>query len=228
MSKARPSTSNGSLLLDEFDRDSGTSFRQHIETHWHPLCDLIMSTSMRTLRQLAPPKEYWVTLYDYLHTPAYRLRLFAPESKDEIEIEITKGPTGNTAYELEPVSSDNLNAPDDIPRFQSRELVLLKDESDWRHRAEHVRTPDGQQLAFKGLNRNTRSVETGQISNTSLDIARDQLKAYEESQAQGESRAAETQRIVGVAIDNGISGDIADGQGGEPKIAGLLWLEIEQ
>lgn len=65
---------------------------------WHPLCDLLISAAMPTLKQLAPDREYWAILHDYLHTPSYRLRLFASGPHSEIVANFEEESTNTGAY----------------------------------------------------------------------------------------------------------------------------------
>jgi hypothetical protein len=96
------------------------------------MCDLLISAAMPTLNELAPNREYWTTLHDYLHTPAYRLRLFASGPQSDIVAKIEDGPTNTGAYELEPVSQDKLPQPADIQLCRRQDLHVLNREKDWR------------------------------------------------------------------------------------------------
>jgi hypothetical protein len=140
------------------------------------MCDLLISTAMPTLNELAPNREYWTTLHDYLHTPAYRLRLFASGPQSDIVAKIEDGPTNTGAYELEPFSQDKLPQPADIQLCRSQDLHVLNREKDWRRGPQKVSTKDGSVFFFLGCQRGSRDARTQQISNRSLDAIRAQLK----------------------------------------------------
>lgn len=131
---------------------------------------------MPTLKELAPERAYWTTSRDYLHTPAYRLRLFAPGHQSQIAAKIEDGPTDTGAYELEPVSQDTLPQPAGIQLYRSQDLHVLNREKDWRRGPQKVLTKDGSVFFFLGCQRGSRDVKTQQISNTSLNAIRAQLK----------------------------------------------------
>lgn len=155
------------------------SLSQWVEQQWHPLCDLLITTSMPMLRQLAPKQDYWITIRDYVHTPAYKLRL--KTSKDQVSIEtvIEDGPTDSGAYELSPVPMETLSPPPHLQDYQSSQLHVSGKEKNWRQRPSKVALPDGRQLFFLGCERGSRDANTKQLSNSSVDAIRAQLRLSE-------------------------------------------------
>jgi hypothetical protein len=143
------------------------------------MCDLLISTAMPTLNELAPNREHWATLYDYLHTPAYRLRLLASGPQSQVEARIEDGPTDTGAYELEPVSQDKLPLSAGIHFYRSQDLHVLNREKDWRRGPQKISTKDGNVFFFLGCQRGSRDATTQQISSKSLDAIRAQLKLIE-------------------------------------------------
>lgn len=152
---------------------------QWVEQQWHPLCDLLITTSMPTLRQLAPKQDYWVTIRDYVHTPAYKLRLKASKDQVSIETVIEEGPTDSGAYELSPVPMETFSPPPHLQCYQSSQLHVLGREKNWRQRPSKVVLPDGRQVFFLGSERGSRNANTKQLSNTPVDAIRAQLRISE-------------------------------------------------
>jgi len=134
---------------------------------------------MPTLTQLAPEREYWTTLYDYLHTPAYRLRLLASGPQSKVIAKVEEGPTDTGAYELEPVAHQTLPQPAGIQFYRSQDLHVLNREKDWRRGPQKVSAKDGSVFFFLGCQRGSRDAKTQQISNRSLSAIRAQLKLME-------------------------------------------------
>lgn len=70
--------------------------------------DLVVSHSLSTLQEIDPVKPHWITLRDYLHTPAYELKLVADSSgTDGVRAVVTKGPESEGAYEFQPTTALN-------------------------------------------------------------------------------------------------------------------------
>lgn len=134
---------------------------------------------MPILNQLAPEREHWTTLHDYLHTPAYRLRLLASGNQPEVAANVEDGPIDTGAYDLEPVPDQTLPQPAGIQIYRSQDLHILNREKDWRRGPQKVLTKDGNVSFFLGCQRGSRDARTQQISNTSLDAIRAQLKLME-------------------------------------------------
>jgi hypothetical protein len=134
---------------------------------------------MPTLTELAPKQEYWTTLRDYIHTPAYRLRLIASDDRTEILTKVEEGPTDTGAYELKPASKDKLALPANVQLHQSSDLRVLNREKDWRQRPAKVSTPDGTVFFFMGCEGDTRDSKTAPLKNRSLDAIRAKLKFME-------------------------------------------------
>lgn len=134
---------------------------------------------MATLDQLAPKREHWTTLRDYLHTPAYHLRLMASDQRTEILTKIEEGPTDTGAYELSPVPRDQLPLPASLPLYDSKDLHVLNREKDWRQGPTKVSTSNGSVFFFLGCETETRNAVSKQVSNPSLDAIRAQLRVLE-------------------------------------------------
>lgn len=154
---------------------------------------------MPTLNQLAPEREYWNTLHDYLHTPSYRLRLFAPGPQSEIVAKVEEGPTDTGAYELEPVPHHELPQPAGIQLHRSQDLLVLNREKDWRRGPQKVSTKNGNVFFFLGCQKGSRDARTQQISNKSLNAIRAQLKLMETHS--GASPPESIPQVYGIVTD---------------------------
>jgi len=224
-------------LLRQFEHGGEMSLSQWEEVQWHPLCDLLISTAMPTLRRLAPEGEYWTSLQDYLHTPAYRLRLAASDNRSEILTKVEEGPKDTGAYDLEPVSQDVLPQPPGIQLYRSQDLQVLNREKDWRRRPQKVSSSDGNAFFFLGCEKGSRNAGTQKMSNTSLDAIRAQLKLMETYR--GATPPEGIPQVYGIVTDSSFPEDpskthaqegtrvdgIADS---EQRIAGILLSWIPQ
>jgi len=188
--------------------------------------------AMPTLNQLAPKCEHWTTLHDYLHTPAYRLRLLASSNQSEIAAKIEEGPTDTGAYDLEPVPHSTLPQPAGIKTYRSQDLHVLNREKDWRRGPQKVLTKDGNIFLFLGCQKGSRDARTQQISNTSLKAIRAQLKLMETHR--GVSPPEGIPQVHGIVTDNsqveerpGSSLHRVPGVS-EQRIAGILLTWIPQ
>jgi hypothetical protein len=186
---------------------------------------------MPTLDQLAPDREYWTTLYDYLHTPAYRLRLLTSSPQSEVVAKVEEGPTDTRAYELEPVASQTLPQPAGIQLYRSHDLRVLNREKDWRRGPQKISTKDGNVFFFLGCERGSRDAKTQQISNRSLNAIRAQLKLMETHR--GASPPEGIPQVCGIVTDSfsieGYSGSaLSHADGSEQHIAGILLTWIPQ
>lgn len=155
---------------------------------------------MPTLIKLAPKHEYWNTLRDYLHTPAYRLRLLASGNQSEVAAKVEDGPTDTGAYDLEPVSYQTWPHPVGIQIYRSQDLHVLNREKDWRRGPQKVSTKDGDIFFFLGCQRGTRDARTQQISNISLNGVRAQLKLMETHR--GASPPEGIPQVYGIVTDS--------------------------
>lgn len=224
-------------LLRESSRHE-LSLSDWVEQQWHPLCDLLITTSMPMLRQLAPDQDYWVTLRDYLHTPAYQLKLIATEDQRRVEAMVEAGPTDTGAYNFEPVSSSKLPLPVKLPYYQSSQLTVIGKEKDWRQTPAKVSLPDGRMLFFLGCEMGTRNSRTEQITNSSLDAICAKLKMYEleARSTSGAKWPGALPRVCGLVVDHPL---VKDASGtlqeemqresvakSEQRIAGILltWI----
>jgi hypothetical protein len=191
---------------------------------------------MPTLIDLAPKREYWTTLRDYIHTPAYRLRLIASDDRTEILTKVEEGPTDTGAYKLKPASTDKLALPTDVKLYQSSDLHVLNREKNWRQRPAKVSAPDGSVFFFMGCEGDTRDSKTAPLRNPSLNAIRAQLKFMEA--LTGHSSAilpGNIPQVCGVVVDGSAPMDLPGSllqEGGqestssEQRIAGLLitWI----
>lgn len=191
---------------------------------------------MPTLDQLAPKREYWTTLCDYLHTPAYRLRLIASDQRTEILTKVEEGPTDTGAYELSPVPEYQLPLPASLPLYDSKDLHVLNREKDWRQGPAKLSTSNGSVFFFLCSETETRNAVSKQVSNASLDAIRAQLRVLE---AQTRDPSAIPPRnlpqVCGAVTDRSISEKPSetlpreqgqDASSSEQRIAGLLltWI----
>lgn len=186
---------------------------------------------MPTLEQLAPDRKYWTTLHDYIHTPAYHLRLFASGPQSQVEARIEDGPADTGAYELEPVSRDRLPLPAGIHFYRSQELHVLNRETDWRQGPHKVSTRNGDVFFFLGCQRGSRDARTQQISNRSLDAIRAQLKLMETHA--GATPPEGIPQVHGIVTDSSSVKDhpgssMHQADGSEQRIAGILLTWISQ
>lgn len=215
------------------------SMTEFAENQWYPLCDLILSTAMSTLRRLAPEREYWTTLSDYLHTPRYSLRLMASEDRASIETKIEEGPAyhGVGAYGLVPVSRDTFSLPGDLPTFQSDDLgVLDMDEGRWRRRPTKVGSKDGRVFSFLACE---RDFDNGGKDASAVGFSVGHIRTRLEGLRDGKNDSEEMQGVCGVVLDYSplVSGtkskeedEVEEANGQEQRIAGLLlpWVSKEE
>jgi len=195
---------------------------------------------MPILSQLAPEREhYWTTLHDYLHTPAYRLRLLVSSPQSEIVARVEEGPTDTGAYELEPVSLPTLPLPAGIHFYRSQDLHVLNREKDWRRGPQKVSTKDGKVFFFMGCQRGSRDANTQQISSSSLKAVRAQLKLMD---THADTSPPEgIPQVYGIVTDSsvveeapssslqeGIHIDDETASSSEQRIAGILLTWIPQ
>jgi hypothetical protein len=192
---------------------------------------------MPTLIELAPKREYWTTLRDYIHTPAYRLRLIASDDRTEILTKVEEGPTDTVAgaYELKPASKDKLALPTKVKLYQSSDLHVLNREKDWRQRPAKVSTPDGTAFFFMACEGDTRDSMTAPLKNRSLDAIRAQLKFMEALTGQSSVLPGNIPQVCGIVVDDSASDEspgslpqegTQDSASSEQQIAGLLltWI----
>jgi hypothetical protein len=195
---------------------------------------------MPTLNQLAPKREHWTTLHEYLHTPAYNLRLHASDSQAEIQTRIEKGPWDTAAYNLAPLSKDRLEIPDSIQRYQAKDIRVLNRDKDWRRGPEKLTTSDGAvYFFFLGCQQDTRETPTSRVMNSSLDTIRARLRDMGVLAREPGTAPLEAKRqVCGVVMDSSSSEDPSapfsqdSGQGivgGDECVAGLLlrWVPRE-
>ena len=208
------------------------------ENQWYPLCDLIISTAMPTLQRLAPDKEYWTTLQDYLHTPSYTLRLIASEDRGSMETRVEDGPVdcGTGAYGLVSVSRDTFSVPKDLPTFRSSELrVLEMEKGDWRRRPARVCLEDGRVFDFLACK---RDFDDGMREASDVCVSVGHIRTRFEELQTTTGDAEGTQSVCGVVLDHSPfdSGatskdeDVAEeADSQEQRVAGLLlsWVSKE-
>ena len=183
---------------------------------------------MPLLSQLAPKRQYWTTLHDYLQTQAYRLRLFASGDQAVIIAKVEDGPKDTGAYDLEPVPQHFLPQPAGIQLYRSQDLQVLDREKDWRRGPHKVITKDGDTFFFLGCQSGSRNAKTQQVSNISLNAVRAQLKLMETHA--GTNVPEGIPQVYGIVADSPIL-DVSqehnrvDG-GSEQRIAGILltWI----
>ena len=162
-----------------FERD-WTAVRAELDQmprDWVPkyerLCNLIAGQCQSTLERLAPTEggRRWVTIEDYLRTPAYSLEMHVEPATGDAVARVVDGPTAQPAYEMRlfPMSTfDGLL--DGLRRVTAEDVVVREHEVDYRQPPSKVIIPDTQAAClFKRTQRPVRSVETGEVSNPSID-----------------------------------------------------------
>ncbi|KAM0696694.1 hypothetical protein Q7P36_003943 [Cladosporium allicinum] len=213
------------------------SMTEFAENQWYPLCDLILSTSMPTLKRLAPDREYWTTLRNYIHTPRYTLRLVASEDRASIETRVEDGPVdcGTGAYGLTTVSRDTFSLPEDLQTFQSGELRVLDMETgDWRRRPAKVELEGGSMFEFLACE---RDFDNGMRDASAVDSSVGYIRTRLE-RMQATVGDPEAQSLCGVVLDQPPWTSSAISKGGdrieeakdqEQWVAGLLlsWVSKE-
>jgi hypothetical protein len=205
------------------------SMTEFAENQWYPLCDLIISAAMPTLQRLAPDREYWTSLRDYLHTPRYTLRLVASADRAVVETRVEDGPvyceTG--AYGLMFVSRDTFSVPEDLPTFQSSELrVLDMEKGDWRRRPAKVSLEDGRVFSFLACE---RDFDNGTREASDVGFSVGHIRARLEKLRHETNGSEETQGVCGVVLDHSpfnSGGTSKDGDDQEQRIAGLLLSQV--
>lgn len=84
--------------------------------------------------------------------------------------------------------------------YRSQDLYVLNREKDWRRGPQKVLTKDGDVYFFLDCQRGSRDARTQQISNTSLDAVRTQLKLMETHR--GASPTGGIPQVHGVVTDS--------------------------
>ncbi|RAO64993.1 uncharacterized protein BHQ10_001005 [Talaromyces amestolkiae] len=169
--------------------------------NYNKFFELIVSHSMSTLQEISPVKPHWITLRDYLHTPAYHLKLVADEKgTDGVRAVVIEGPEVVAAYELQPAATFK-NMPQTIPEYPSSDLTVLDKEADWRRPPHKLRTTDGLICYFKGREQSSTNFETGEINNSSLDSIEAHLRLFKYGQEKGDSYATRRSKVLGIVTD---------------------------
>lgn len=169
---------------------------------WERLCDCVISQAMSLLVELAPAKQYWTTLRDYLHTPGYILKMVTDLEIGDAKAVITSGPTFSGAYELQPMPEYEVGSlPEDLPRYTSDSLIVTDKETDWRSPPHRVRIPDGTEYALQPVERNSRWGDTGKIFNTSLETIRAYVAVHDQCEGRPDGYPARIPHIVGIVLD---------------------------
>ncbi len=141
--------------------------------------DLVVSHSLSTLQEIDSAKTHWITLRDYLHTPAYDLKLVSDSTgTDGVRAVVTKGPESVGAYEFQPTTTTFKNMPHTIPKYSSSDLIVLDKEADWRMPPHKVRTTDGLICYSKLANKAVHMSRLGEETNASLDSIESHLRLY--------------------------------------------------
>jgi hypothetical protein len=179
--------------------------------------DLIVSHSLTTLREITPDRPYWITLRDYLHTPAYDLKLVSDNTEtDGVRAEISKGPEDVVSYEFRPFPAATFkNMPETIPEYRSDNLIVLDKETDWRVPPHKFRTSDGLICYFKACERSSRLVQTGKVTNRSLDSIEAHLRLFKCSQEKHDAYPARRSTVLGIVTDTPFVPDESDPVTGE-------------
>lgn len=142
-----------------------------VETY-NCLCDLVATQCQPLLNTLAPRVggRRWVTVEDYLRTPAYKLEMYKDPTTGEAVAHVVDGPTIQPAYEMRlcPMSIfGDLFAG--VGRVRASEVVVQEQGVDYRQPPSMVIDPNtGAACRFKRTERPVRSVETGEVSNPSI------------------------------------------------------------
>ncbi|EED17404.1 hypothetical protein TSTA_112380 [Talaromyces stipitatus ATCC 10500] len=196
------------LLAEPKPGDSmADSVAKMLDRH-NNLCDLIISHSMTTLQKLAPVGPHWITLRDYLHTPAYSLKLVTEMETTNVHPEVTKGPEDVAAYEFQPLPfTAFINLPKTIPQYPSSELVILDRELNWRNPPHKVRTTDGLVCYFKACKRSSTWVETGEVQNDALDSIEAHLCLLKYGQEKHDTYATRKSTVLGIVTDTSFVSD---------------------
>lgn len=177
--------------------------------------DLVVSHSLSTLQEINPVKPHWISLRDYLHTPAYHLKLVADNAgTDGVRGVVTKGPDSVGAYEFQPTATFK-NMPHTIPKHSSSDLFVLDKEVNWRMPPHKVRTTDGLIYYFKACEKSSTQVETGEEANGSLDSIESHLRLYKYGQEKGDSYATRRSLVVGIVTDIASASDESDPAAGQ-------------
>jgi hypothetical protein len=163
--------------------------------------DLIVRHSMSTLQEITPVKPHWITLRDYLHTPAYHLKLVSDNTgTDGVRAQVTKGPEDVAAYDLQPATTFK-NMPETIPEYSSSDLIVLDKEADWRAPPHKFRTTDGLICYFKACERSSTHASTGEVTNRSLDSIEAHLRLFKYGQEKHDSYATPRSQALGIVTD---------------------------
>ncbi|KAF7193159.1 hypothetical protein HII31_05503 [Pseudocercospora fuligena] len=216
-------------LIQEHDHKK-VSLKELTERQWHPLCDLVISTSMVLLKELAPEKEYWTTLDNYLHCPAYRLRIKAIPGKDAVQVErvVGEGPKLTGAYNMAPAPFEDCHPlpNNDLPKFRSTDLVVLDRDQDWRQPPHKVQAPDGKIYYFKACEQSAMHMPEKKVVNQSLDAIAAHLSIYEHMLGQDLEPLQGVLTFQGLVTCNCVDVGKHEVQMGKAGIAGILlpWI----
>lgn len=230
------------IRVDEKDVH-GTTFhslwRPLLKDDWQPgdsildkynkFFDLVVFHSLNQLQEINPVKPHWITLRDYLHTLAYHLKLVSDSTgPDGVCAVVTNGPQGVAAYELQPAAKIK-NMPETIQEYSSSDLFVLDKEADWRTPPQKFRTTDGLICYFKGCKKSSRNVQTGKVTNMSLNTIEAHLHLYKYGQEMGDSYATRRSRVLSIVTDVASTSDQPETAAGQheedPKralVAGIL------
>lgn len=178
--------------------------------NYNKFFDLVVSHSLSTLQEIDSVKPHWITLRDFLHTPAYDLKLVSDSTgTDGVRAVVTKGPESVGAYEFQPTTTFK-NMPQTIPGYSSSDLIVLDKEADWRMPPHKVCTTDGLICYFKACEQSSTQVETGEETNASLDSIESHLRLYKYGQEKSDSYATERSKVLGIVTDAASASDESD------------------
>ncbi|KIW30980.1 uncharacterized protein PV07_02665 [Cladophialophora immunda] len=205
---------------------------------WESLCDCVITPCLPLLATLAPSSHQWVTLHDYLHTPSYELKLVADDQTAEVVPEITSGPVDRPSYEHSLFKFSEISLlPTNVPQYQAEELLVLGQEKNWRRPPHNVRAPNGDVFYFRPCNNAARHVNTGRITNNSLDIINAYSRLHSESTEvlpAGSAEAVNIPKLRGIVIshanaepgESSLPSASGDGQArqadDQPRCAGIV------
>lgn len=227
------------IMIDKADV-KGTDFERHwtplLNTEpfllhidrWDRLCSLVISQCMGVLQELAPNKSYWTSIYDYLHVGSYVLRLYGAPGADVIP-QVVQGPTITCAYETQPAARNKFTIPDDLPIFDSRVVIPVDHEHDFKNLPRKVILPDKKMAFFLPCKISTRRWDGSRFID-GVNESHQAISSYlvlDSMRIQHNSAYARIPKVLGIIYDSVYPGTNTQREEGQENVAGILleWID---
>lgn len=195
---------------------------------WSELCGLVISQCMGILQELAPNAPYWTTLYDYFHVASYNIGLYGTPGSNATP-RLLQGPMSTCASEMQPAAWNTFTVPDDLPIFDSREVIPLDHQHDFRSPPLKVWLPDGTVAFFFPCKMSIRRQDGSRFVD-SVNESHQSVASYlllHSLQIPRNATHAHIPKVLGVLSDSGHPAIDIRGKEGEKYVAGILleWID---